>query len=77
MMADRMTPCLEEMPSAAVLCRVGQRAHDTGGQMCWETRVEKAADWRASGKREFLKTTCASVQITSRRSYLGLRNYLT
>ena len=72
----RMTPCLKEITSATVLCRVRQRAHDTGGQMWWETRVEKAADWRASGKREFLQTTCASVQITSRGSYLGLRNYL-
>ena len=76
-MADRMIPCLEEMPSATVLSRVGQRAHDTGGQIWWETRVEKAADWRASGKRGFLQTTCASGQITWRGSYLGLRNYLT
>ena len=58
MMADRMTPCLKEIPSATVLCRVGQRAQDTGGQMCWETRVEKAGDRRSSGKREFLQTTC-------------------
>ena len=76
-MADRVIPCLKEMPSAAVLCRVGQRAHDTGVQMGWETRVEKAGDWRASGKRGFLQTTCTTVQITSRGSFLGLRNYLT
>ena len=76
-MADRMIPCLEDIPSATVLCRVRQRAHDTGGQMCWETHVEKAGDRRSSGKREFLQTTCATGQITSRGSYLGLRNHLT
>ena len=76
-MADRMTPCLKEMPSATVLCRVGQRAHDTGGQMWWDTRVEKAGDWRSSGKRGFLQTTCITGQITSSGSFFGLRNYLT